>query len=65
MSSITIELTEDRLQRLREMAARLRIAPEELARMSVDELLAQPDEKFDKALKYALEKNAELYKRLA
>jgi antitoxin FitA len=65
MSSITIELTEERLNRLRELAKRAGVSPEELARMGVDELLARPDEKFSAAADYVLEKNAELYRRLA
>jgi hypothetical protein len=36
-----------------------------LARTGVEELLANPDEKFDEAARYVLEKNAELYRRLA
>jgi len=65
MSSITIELTEERLARLREVAARLGVSPEDLVRVSVEELLADPDEKFDRAARHVLEKNAELYRRLA
>ena len=65
MSSITIEMTEERLARLREVAARLGVSPEELVRVSVEELLANPDEKFDEAARYVLKKNAELYRRLA
>ena len=65
MSSITIELTDERLARLREVAARLGVPPEDLARMGVEEMLADPDEKFEEAARYVLEKNAELYRRLA
>ena len=65
MSSITIEMTEERLARLKEVAARLGVSPEDLARMGVEELLANPDEKFEEAARYVLEKNAELYRRLA
>jgi predicted transcriptional regulator len=65
MSSITIELTEERLQRLRELARRAGVSPEELARMGLDELLARPDEKFNAASDYVLNENEELYRRLA
>jgi DNA-directed RNA polymerase subunit L len=34
-------------------------------RISVEELLAQPEEAFQRALDYVLEKNEELYRRLA
>ena len=65
MSAITINLSEERMQRLREVASRLGVSPEDLARMSVEELLARPDEKFEEAARHVLEKNAELYRRLA
>ncbi len=55
MTIITISLPNDRLQ----------VAPEELVRVSIEELLARPDEEFRKALEYVLNKNAELYRRLA
>ena len=65
MTSITVSLTEEGLLRLQELAARLKILPEELARIGVQELLALPDEDFRKAMDYVLKKNAELYQRLA
>ena len=43
----------------------LGVSPEDLVRVSVEELLAQPDDKFEQAVNYVLEKNAELYGRLA
>jgi hypothetical protein len=65
MVTITVTLTDDRLQKLKELAAQFRIAPEELVRVSVEELIARPQVDFQKALDYVLEKNKELYKRLA
>ena len=65
MTTITISLPDDRLKQLKETAARLRVAPEELVRASIEDLLTRPDEEFWKALEYVLKKNAELYRRLA
>jgi hypothetical protein len=65
MPTLTISLPEDRLQQLKEQAARFRITPEELVRVSIEELLTRPDEEFQRALTYVLTKNAELYRRLA
>ncbi len=65
MTTITISLPADHLQKLREVAAQYRVAPEDLVRASVEELLAQPEEEFKRALDYVLNKNAELYRRLA
>lgn len=65
MSTITINLADEQLQQLNEIATRFKVAPEELVRASVEELLAKPDEGFQQALEYVLRKNANLYKRLA
>lgn len=65
MNTITITLPDDQLQQLREVASRFHVAPEELVRASVAELLARPEEDFERALAYVLRKNAELYRRLA
>lgn len=65
MTHITISLSDDRLQQLREIAARFGVAPEELVRVSVEELLARPEEEFRQALEYVLRKNADLYRQLA
>src|SRR5439155_25495877 len=65
MHTITITLSDDRLAKLQEMAARLHISPEELARAGVEELLARPEETCHRAIDYVLKKNAELYRRLA
>ncbi len=65
MESITISLPDDRLLRLREKATHLRVSPEELVRVSIEELLTRPDPAFQDAVTYVLKKNAELYRRLA
>jgi hypothetical protein len=65
MTSITISLPEDRLEKLKEAAERLRITPEDLVRVSIEALLARPDDEFQQAVQYVLDKNAELYRRLA
>lgn len=65
MSTLTITLSEDRLARLREIAHRFNIKAEDLARVGVEELLRQPDEKFKEAVEYILTKNTDLYQRLA
>jgi predicted transcriptional regulator len=65
MTTITIELPKERIQRLEEMALRLGVSMEELVRVSVEDMLTQPDEQFRKIAAYVLKKNSELYKRLA
>jgi hypothetical protein len=65
MSQITIPLSDDKLAKLQETAARLGTTPEILASAGLDEFLARPREDFERALNRVLKKNAELYKRLA
>ncbi len=65
MTTITIELPSERLQKLREMALKFGVSMEELVRLSVEDMLTQPEEQFRKAAQYVLKKNAELYRRLA
>ena len=65
MTTITIELSNERLQKLQEMSLKLGISLEDLIRVSVEDMLAQPDEQFQKISTYVLKKNSELYKRLA
>jgi hypothetical protein len=65
MSTITITLPDERLNRLERRAADLGITVEELVELSVDELLAKTDEAFEQAVNRVLEKNRDLYERLA
>jgi len=65
MATITVSLPADRLERLTAVAERFQVAPEELIRVSIEELLTQPEDDFRQALYYILKKNAELYQRLA
>lgn len=65
MNTITITVSDDRLLKLKEVAGRFNITPEDLVRVSIDELLARPDDAFAKAANYVLDKNSELYRRLA
>jgi predicted transcriptional regulator len=65
MTTITITLPDDRLLKLQERATHFSVSPEELVRVSIEEMLSRPDEAFQRAVNYVLEKNAELYRRLA
>ncbi|MBI4315378.1 MAG: DNA-binding protein [Chloroflexi bacterium] len=65
MTNITIAIPDDRLLKLKEIAARFQLTPEELVRVSLEELLTRPEEAFQRAASYVLKKNAELYRRLA
>jgi len=65
MNAITITLSDDRLAQLQELATRFQVSPEELGRVGVEELLAQPDDGVQRVVAAVLKKNAELYRRLA
>jgi hypothetical protein len=65
MGVITITLSDEDLQKLQDRAKEARVAPEELARVSVVEWLSGPKDDFAKAADRVLRKNAELYRRLA
>ena len=65
MVTISVTLSEDRLQKIQDLARQFNIAPEELLRISFEELVARPQEDFQKSLEYVLETYKELYKRLA
>ena len=65
MSTLTITLSDDGLAKLQEIAKRFNIRAEDLARVSIEELLTRPEESFQRAADHILHKNAELYRRLA
>ena len=65
MSTITVAIPEERLVKLNEMARQLGVGPEELVRVSIEELLTRPEADFEQAVDYVLTKNTELYRRLA
>lgn len=63
--NLQIDLPEQVATKLVAAAERLRVSPEELLTISVEEKLAQLDQEFDAASEYVLTKNDELYRRLA
>lgn len=63
--TITVTISDDRLSKLREIADRFKITPEDLVRVSIEELLTRPEEAFQQAAQHVLDKNSELYRRLA
>jgi antitoxin FitA len=65
MTVITIPLTDEHLTKLRELADRIGLSPEEFLRRRVDSWLERPNQEFINAASQVLEKNAELYRRLA
>jgi hypothetical protein len=65
MSDIIITVPEDRLTRLKKKSSNLGINLEDLILLSIEEMLSRPDEDFRQAMNYILQKNKDLYHRLA
>ena len=65
VETITITVGDERLSRLKEIASDYKVTVEELVRLSIDNLLLQPEPVLERAMEYILEKNRDLYRRLA
>lgn len=65
MTTVTIALPDEPMQRLKELAQEAGVAPEELLQASIEQWLANPREDFIQAAAYVLNKNQELYRRLS
>ena len=65
MTTVTIPVSDERFERLRSLAQQAGISPEEFLKRRVEFLLDQPDEEFKAITERILEKNSELYRRLA
>ncbi len=65
MKTLELNLPEPTATKLEKVAERLNITPEELLLLSLEEKLAQLDAQFQNVSDYVLNKNVELYKRLA
>lgn len=62
---LSVELTGALEAQLAAVAARLNVSAEELATAALRDLLAAPEPDFQEAAARVLEKNRELYRRLA
>lgn len=72
MTTLTIKLPDERFRALEKESVRLNLNPEEFVNLIVDTYFShaqdkaqETDEKFLNAMKYVMEKNKELYQRLA
>jgi hypothetical protein len=62
---LSVELTPKQEEQLTAIAARLNIAPEVLAAAALRDLLDRREDEFETAATRVLEKNHDLYRRLA
>ena len=63
--TLSLDLPRDAEKRLAEIAKRLNVPLNDLAAAAVRDLLAQPTEDFEAVARRVLDKNRELYRRLA
>ncbi len=63
--TLSIQLPEDAERELRAAAERLNVPIDQLAAAAVRDFVAQPTPEFDEVAWRLLDKNAELYRRLA
>jgi len=63
--TLNLELDAQQVRRLQEAARRLNVSVHDLAKAAINDLLAKSDGDFDRAATRVLNKNAELYRRLA
>lgn len=64
MRVLELQLPEGTTSKLEEAVERLSVSPEELSIFSIEEKLAQLEDKFCRSADYVLQKNAKLYRRL-
>ncbi|MEH1873043.1 MAG: DNA-binding protein [Nostoc sp.] len=65
MASITLDFSDEQLQKLQAIAQETGISLEDLLRARIEDWLSHPTSDFAQAANYVLKKNAELYRRLA
>jgi hypothetical protein len=63
--TISLNLPPDAERRLAEVARRLNVPVQDLASAAVHDLISRPPDDFERAAQRVLEKNRELYRRLA
>jgi len=63
--TLNLNLDEQQTLKLKELSQRLNVPVGVLAKAAINDLLAKPESDFQQAATRVLEKNAELYKRLA
>ncbi len=65
MTNVTASLSDEETRRLEELSKREGLTVEQVVRLGISDFIGLPDESFRLAAKRVMEKNAELYRRLA
>jgi hypothetical protein len=65
MIRITVEIDDNKAAILKEKARKFGLLPDQFVTASIEDLISQPDPEFESAMNRVLNKNRELYERLA
>jgi hypothetical protein len=65
MTRIIVEIDDNKAAILEDKAKKFGLLPEQFVTASIEDLISQPEADFEEAMRKVLDKNRELYKRLA
>jgi predicted DNA-binding protein len=65
MATVMVSLSDEEMRRLAELSKREGLTVEQMVKLGIHDFISQPDEVFHASAKRVMEKNAELYRRLA
>lgn len=65
MTTLTISISDEEMHRLEELSKREGLTVEQMVCLGIRDFIGQPDDAFRVAAKRAMDKNAELYRRLS
>jgi len=65
MTRITVEIDDNKAAILADKAKKFGLSPEQFVSASIEDLISQPEPDFEAAIRRVLDKNRELYERLA
>jgi hypothetical protein len=65
MTRIIVEIDDNKAAILEDKAKKFGLLPEQFVSASIEDLISQPEPDFEEAIRKVLDKNRELYERLA
>ena len=65
MTRIILEIDDNKAAILEDKAKKYGLLPEQFISASIEDLISRPEPEFEEAMRKVLDKNRELYKRLA
>jgi len=65
MTRIVVEIDDNKAAILEDKAKKFGLLPEQFVTASIEDLISQPDQDLEAAIRKVLDKNQELYERLA